>query len=267
MHVKKKEKLFGDMYVLQIHAPEIAKKAQAGHFVLLQLHEHSARLPIPISDADKTSITLIFQAKCKQTQDLSSVKKNQKIHFLLGPLGKAREKKEISNIGKVVLVGEGAGIGQVYFYAKALKEAGNKVISLLGGVPKKNIFWENKIQKVSDKTFVIDPKSDFECSLTHAVEGVLRKIRVDEVITFGSAELMQRIANRTKLRSKNRAYLSATMIDGIGMCGSCRIHVDGSQKLCCIDGPEFNAHQVDWPMYIHKSKEYHQENQVLCKKN
>ena len=253
MNIIKKQKLYGDIYLVQIKAPEIAKKARPGHFVLVQLDEKSMRIPIPIADADKTSITLIFKAHDKATEALAQSRKNQSCYVVLGPLGTPREIKEY---GKVVLVGEGEGIGLVYFYAKHLKEAGNRIISLLGGVPKKNIFWADKIEKVSDKTFVIDPESDFAEPLKHALEQVLRKVRIDQVISFASASLMSSLTQITKLRTKHYAYLTATMLDGIGMCGSCRVSCNGEQKLCCVEGPEMDAHAIDWESYLHRLGEY-----------
>ncbi|MBS3128048.1 sulfide/dihydroorotate dehydrogenase-like FAD/NAD-binding protein [Candidatus Woesearchaeota archaeon] len=253
MSILKKQKLYEDIYLLQIKAPEIAKKALPGHFVLLQMDENSPRIPIPIADADKTSITLIFKARGKTTEALTQCRKDQPCYVLLGPLGNPREIKEY---GKVILVGEGPGIGQVYFYAKALKNAGNKIISLVGGIPKKQVFWSDRIEKVSDKYFIIDPQSDLPSPLAHAVEQILRKIKIDQVISFASPNLMRSLSQITKLRTKHYAYLTATMLDGIGMCGSCRVVCDNEHKLCCIDGPELDAHTIDWDAYLHRLAEY-----------
>ena len=252
MIIIKKQKLSENIHLIQLKCPEIAKKAKPGQFVLLQLEKKSARIPLPIADADKISITLVFEAATKETKALAASRKNQDCFFVLGPLGKAREIKEV---GKVLLVGEKAGIGPLFFYAKALKGVGNKVSSLLGGLSKKTVFWQEKIEKVSDKTFVIDAKSDFACPLTHAVEQVLRKIKVDQVITIASPDVMRSIAHATKLRTKHFAYLTATMLDGIGMCGSCRVQCHNEQKLCCMDGPELDAHGIDWESYLHRLKE------------
>ncbi|MBS3176951.1 sulfide/dihydroorotate dehydrogenase-like FAD/NAD-binding protein [Candidatus Woesearchaeota archaeon] len=256
MKILKKQKLAEDIFLLTLQSPEISKKAKPGHFVLLQLEEKSPRIPFPIADAERNTISIIFEAKSKHTRALAAARKNQEIFYGLGPLGNNREVKEI---GKIVLVGEGAGIGTLYFYAKTLKAANNRVISLLGGLSKKEMFWQDKIAKVSDKMFVIEPKSEFSCPLTHALEQILRKIRIDEVISFTSPQVMKSLAHATKLRTKNCAYLTATMMDGIGMCGSCRIHINGESKLCCVQGPEFDAHTVDWDNYLYRLEEFNRK--------
>ncbi len=253
--VLQKRKLAVDTFLLEISAKEIAAKAKPGQFIILRIDGKGERIPLTIADKTKRSIILVVLTVGHTTERLSKLKKGDKILDFIGPLGNA---SEIDKFGNVCVIGGGLGIAPVYTIAKALKEAGNKVITILGAKTKKHLFWEDKFTKISDKMIICtdDGSKGMKGFVTKAFEKTIRKDRLNKVFCIGPPIMMKAVADISKQRVKTIVSLNPIMVDGIGMCGSCRVTVDGETKFACVDGPEFDAHKVDFDSLINRNTRY-----------
>ena len=244
-----KEKLAPGINLFEIKAEKIAKNAKPGQFVILRLHEKGERIPLTIADTnpEKGTITIVAQEIGKTTHELGTYEVGDYILDFLGPLGKP---SHIDRFGTVVMIGGGVGVAEIYPVAKAMKEAGNYVISILGFRTKELVFWEDKLKRVSDEVIVTtnDGSYGMKGFTTHALQKLIDEgRRIDLVHAVGPAIMMKFIAELTKPYGiKTVASLNPIMVDGTGMCGACRVTVGGEIKFACVDGPEFDAHQVDW---------------------
>lgn len=244
-----KEKLAPGINLFEIKAEKIAKNAKPGQFVILRLHEKGERIPLTIADTnpEKGTITIVAQEIGKTTHELGTYEVGDYILDFLGPLGKP---SHIDRFGTVVMIGGGVGVAEIYPVAKAMKEAGNYVISVLGFRTKELVFWEDKLKRVSDEVIVTtnDGSYGMKGFTTHALQKLIDEGRkIDLVHAVGPTIMMKFIAELTKPYGiKTVASLNPIMVDGTGMCGACRVTVGGEIKFACVDGPEFDAHQVDW---------------------
>ncbi len=242
-----------------IEAPEIARKRKAGQFVTLMIDDKGERIPLTIvdSDSEKGTITIIFQIVGKTTTHLASLKKGNYIMHILGPLG---HPTEIENFGTAAIVGGGVGIGVAYPIAAALKKAGNKVISIIGARTKDILILEDEMKAVSDELLVsTDDGSYGFCGFTSQVlQNVIdRGQKLDIVYAIGPVPMMRVLANLTKPYGiKTIVSLNPIMVDATGMCGACRVSVGGKTKFGCVDGPEFDGHQVDFALLMSRLRMY-----------
>ena len=242
-----------------IEAPEIARKRKAGQFVTLMIDDKGERIPLTIvdSDSEKGTITIIFQIVGKTTTHLASLKKGNYIMHILGPLG---HPTEIENFGTAAIVGGGVGIGVAYPIAAALKKAGNKVISIIGARTKDILILEDEMKAASDELLVsTDDGSYGFCGFTSQVlQNVIdRGQKLDIVYAIGPVPMMRVLANLTKPYSiKTIVSLNPIMVDATGMCGACRVSVGGKTKFGCVDGPEFDGHQVDFALLMSRLRMY-----------
>ncbi|TRZ74325.1 MAG: sulfide/dihydroorotate dehydrogenase-like FAD/NAD-binding protein [Deltaproteobacteria bacterium] len=242
-----------------IEAPEIARKRKAGQFVTLMIDDKGERIPLTIvdSDSEKGTITIIFQIVGKTTTHLASLKKGDYIMHILGPLG---HPTEIENFGTAAIVGGGVGIGVAYPIAAALKKAGNKVISIIGARTKDILILEDEMKAVSDELLVsTDDGSYGFCGFTSQVlQNVIdRGQKLDIVYAIGPVPMMRVLANLTKPYGiKTIVSLNPIMVDATGMCGACRVSVGGKTKFGCVDGPEFDGHQVDFALLMSRLRMY-----------
>jgi len=250
-----------------IEAPEIARKRKAGQFVTLMIDDKGERIPLTIvdSDSEKGTITIIFQIVGKTTTHLASLKKEDYIMHILGPLG---HPTEIENFGTAAIVGGGVGIGVAYPIAAALKKAGNKVISIIGARTKDILILEDEMKAVSDELLVsTDDGSYGFCGFTSQVlQNVIdRGQKLDIVYAIGPVPMMRVLANLTKPYGiKTIVSLNPIMVDATGMCGACRVSVGGKTKFGCVDGPEFDGHQVDFALLMSRLRMYcDEERQAL----
>jgi ferredoxin--NADP+ reductase len=250
-----------------IEAPEIARKRKAGQFVTLMIDDKGERIPLTIvdSDSEKGTITIIFQIVGKTTTHLASLKKGDYIMHILGPLG---HPTEIENFGTAAIVGGGVGIGVAYPIAAALKKAGNKVISIIGARTKDILILEDEMKAVSDELLVsTDDGSYGFCGFTSQVlQNVIdRGQKLDIVYAIGPVPMMRVLANLTKPYGiKTIVSLNPIMVDATGMCGACRVSVGGKTKFGCVDGPEFDGHQVDFALLMSRLRMYcDEERQAL----
>ncbi|MCX5844154.1 MAG: sulfide/dihydroorotate dehydrogenase-like FAD/NAD-binding protein [Deltaproteobacteria bacterium] len=250
-----------------IEAPEIARKRKAGQFIVLMTDEQGERIPLTIADSDseKGTITIIYQIVGKTTAKMSQMEKGDFILNVLGPLG---HPTEIENFGTAVVVGGGVGIGVAYPIASALKKAGNKVISIIGARTKDILILEDEMRKVSDQLLVAtdDGSYGFHGFVSAVLQNVIdSKEKIDIVYAIGPVPMMRVLANLTKPYGlKTIVSLNPIMVDATGMCGACRVSVGGKTKFGCVDGPEFDGHEVDFNLLITRLRMYaEQEKQAM----
>lgn len=262
--ILKKEKLAENIYSFQFKAPDIAKKARAGHFIMLRIKENGERIPLTIAEYDNNTITIVVQVVGKTTQELSELKKGDKIEDLVGPLGNP---SEIDKVETVCLIAGGCGCAEVYPIAKEFKKNNSKVIVIFGARSKNLLFLEKEFKNISDEYIVCtnDGSKGIKGFVTDALREIMKKEKIDLVIAVGPIPMMKAISEMTKNHIKTRVSLNSIMVDGIGMCGSCRVTVNNKIKFVCVDGPEFNAHEVDFDELSKRNSLYKDEEQHICK--
>ncbi len=242
-----------------IEAPEIARKRKAGQFIVLMIDEKGERIPLTIVDSDsqRGTITIIYQIVGKTTAQLAKMEKGDGIMHVLGPLGHATD---IDNFGTAVCVGGGVGIGVAYPIAAALKKAGNKVISIIGARTKDILILEDDMRKVSDQLLVATDDGSY--GFHGFVSNVLQNLidageKIDIAYAIGPVPMMNVVAKLTKTYGiKTIVSLNPIMVDATGMCGACRVSVGGKTKFGCVDGPEFDGHEVDFSLLMSRLKMY-----------
>lgn len=233
---------------LEIEAPRIAKARKAGHFVMVRAEAGGERIPLTISSADveKGTITLVIQKVGVSSRKLASLEPGDVISDMVGPLGKATEVKKT---GTVLACGGGLGAAPLLPIVEAMKKAGNKVISIIAARTKELVILEEQIKSFSDEMIIMTDDGSYGIKglITEGMEMVIRREKIDEAIVIGPAIMMKFAAQTTKKYSiPTIASLNTIMVDGTGMCGACRITVGGKTRFVCVDGPEFDAHQVDF---------------------
>ena len=233
----------------EIRAPDVAKKARAGQFVIIRIHEKGERIPLTIADYDRDQgiVTLVVQEVGKTTAEMGTMQVGDSLASLTGPLGIA---SEIERYGTVVCIGGGFAIAPIYPIARALKEAGNVVLSIIGVRNRELLFWEDRMRTVSDELTVCTDDGSY--GRKGLVIAPLREIleagsRVDRIWAVGPAIMMKFCCLTSEpFGVPTTVNLNSIMVDGTGMCGACRVEAGGSTLFACVDGPEFDGHQVDW---------------------
>ncbi len=251
-----------------IEAPEIARKRKAGQFVVLMIDDKGERIPLTIVDSDskKGTITIIYQIVGKTTAQLAKMNKGDFIMHVLGPLG---HPTEIENFGTAVVVGGGVGIGVAYPIAAALKKAGNKVISIIGARTKDILILEDDMRKVSDQLLVAtdDGSYGFHGFVSTVLQNLIdsKKEKIAIIYAIGPVPMMRVLANLTRPYGiKTIVSLNPIMVDATGMCGACRVAVGGKTMFGCVDGPEFDGHEVDFNLLMTRLRMYcDQEKQAM----
>jgi len=242
-----------------IDAPRIAKKQKPGQFIILRLYEQGERIPLTIerSDPQKGTINIVVQSAGKTTHFLNCLETGDHILDVVGPLGKP---SEIEKFGTVVVMGGGVGTAMAYPTAAALKKAGNRVISIVGARNKDLVILEREMADVSDELLITtDDGSDAEKGL---VTDKLRQLiaggrRIDLVLAVGPIPMMKAVADVTREHGiRTIVSLNPIMIDGTGMCGGCRVLIDGKSEFACVDGPEFDAHRINFEVLIQRNAMY-----------
>jgi len=257
--IVRKEVLSNFVILFEIEAREIAQKAKAGNFFVLRIDEQSERIPLTIADFDRErgTITTVFQKIGKTTHHLGTLNEGDFLTDVVGPLG---IQSHIENFGTVVCVGGGVGIAPVYPIARALKEAGNSVISIIGARTKELIFWEEKTRDVSDELIVTtdDGSHGRKAVVTVPLDECLTKNPdIKLVYAIGPAIMMKFVCITTeKHRVKTIVSLNSIMVDATGMCGACRVEVGRETKFACVDGPEFDGHKVDFDLLMSRQRMY-----------
>ena len=246
---------------LVIEAPLIARSRRAGHFVIIRVDEHGERIPLTISDAniEKGTITLVVQRIGLSSAKLMALEVGSSIHNIVGPLGKATT---IKKFGTVVCACGGVGAAPMLPIAQAMKQAGNRVITVLAARTADLIILKDQLAEVSDEIIIMtdDGSMGQKGLITMGIEQVIQSEQVDKCITIGPAIMMKFVAMTTKKYNiPTEASLNTIMVDGTGMCGACRVSVDGKTKFVCVDGPEFDAHAVDFDEMISRLQQYKKE--------
>ncbi len=250
--------------LFEIEAPRIAKKRKAGQFVIVRVHERGERIPLTIADSnvERGTITIIVQGVGKTTRELNEKEKGDVILDVVGPLG---QPSEIENFGTAVSIGGGVGTAIAYPTAVALKQAGNYVITINGARNKDLVILEEEMKAVSDEAYITtdDGSYGFHGFVTDKLKQLIDEGRkIDFVLAIGPIPMMKAVADVTREHNiKTVVSLNPIMIDGTGMCGGCRVLVDGQIKFACVDGPEFDAHQVDFKNLADRNKMYRQYEQ------
>jgi len=248
--ILRKEKLSAENYLIEIKATRVAERFQPGQFVILRIHERGERMPLTLADVNPKNgtITLIFQVVGKTTMELRTLNVGDTILDIVGPLGNP---SEIKKFGRVICVGGGTGIACVYPIIRALANAGNDVITVIGARTKSLLMLEEEIKSVKSKIYITtdDGSKGHHGFVTDVLRDLLKKYdgEVNRVISIGPPIMMKSVAELTRsYHIKTMASLNTIMVDGTGMCGGCRTFIDGEMKLACIDGPEFDAHKVNF---------------------
>ncbi|MGL4806387.1 MAG: sulfide/dihydroorotate dehydrogenase-like FAD/NAD-binding protein [Bacteroidales bacterium] len=243
---------------LVIEAPLIARSRKAGHFVIVKVGEKGERIPLTIAAADveKGTITLVIQNVGKSSAKICALNEGDSITNVVGPLGKATH---IENVGTVVCAGGGVGVAPLLPIVEAFKKAGNRVITVLAARTKDLIILEDQIKTNSDEVIVMTDDGSYgnKGLVTEGVESVIKREQVDMCVTIGPAVMMKFVSLLTKKYNiPTMASLNTIMVDGTGMCGACRISVGGKTKFVCVDGPEFDAHEVDFDEMLMRLNSY-----------
>ena len=257
--VVEREQLAPNIQLLTVHAPVVAAKIQAGNFVIVRADEHGERTPLTVADWDREAgtVSCVFMTVGTSTYKLAKLKKDDVVPTFVGPLGKPLE---IDTWGTVLLIGGCYGIGIIYPLARALKEKGNRVISLIEGRSSFLLYWQHRLEAVSDQVIYAtkDLSQGDDRDASEVFEGLVRAGEpLQRVFAIGCTFLMYHMSEVTRPHGvKTIVSLNPIMIDGTGMCGACRVSVGGETKFACVDGPDFDGHQVDWDLLLARRKAY-----------
>ena len=237
-----------DIKRIDISAPEICRMAQPGQFVMIQPRRHTKQIPMTIIEKDerKGSITLIVHEVGLVTKLLGALQINEEIPFIMGPLGRP---SKIEKLGSVVVIATGIGAAQILPMARAFKKAGNKIIGIMGAKTKKLLMLEAQMRVVCDELKITTNDGSYEKKglATDILSMILERQTIHAVYAIGSVDMMKAASAMTKDKAiKTFVYLNTMMLNGLGLCGACRVQVAGQERLACIDGPEFDGHQVNF---------------------
>lgn len=253
-----KKELCPNQFELKIYAPFITRNAKAGQFIILRVEENGERVPLTIADVDKEKgeLTIVYMAVGYSTKKLAMLEVGDEIVDLVGPLG---QPTHIKNYGTVVCLAGGYGAAPCYLIAKAFKDAGNKVYMIMGARNKDLIFWEEKMKNACTELFITtdDGSLGEKGFVTQVLERIIGQEKVDYAIAVGPMPMMRAVAELTRDKDiYTEASMNPIMVDGTGMCGACRVTVGGEVKFACVDGPDFDAHKIDFDEVINRSKIY-----------
>lgn len=263
-----RRRLVPNLHLIEIQAPEVARKCRPGQFVIIMPDERGERIPLSIADWDpgKGSVTSVFLLVGTSTHKLSLLKPGDDVPVLVGPLGKP---SEIGKFGTVLLAGGCFGIGAIYPLARALKQAGNRILTVIDVKANYLLYWEDRLRAVSDRMWIAS--RDFALSAKEYIPAKIEEViktepKIDRMAAIGCTYLMYSCSMATKpLGIKTVVSLNPIMVDGTGMCGACRCTSGGQTKFACVDGPDFDGHQIDWDELFARRKSYFDDEiQSLC---
>jgi len=265
--IVEKKVLSENVKLLKIKAPLVAKKARPGQFIILRINEKGERIPLTIADSDSKegTVTIIFLEVGKTTKQLGALKVGNLLENFAGPLGIP---SEVRKYGTVVCVGGGVGIAPLFPIVKALKEAGNHVISILGAKTKDLLLLEKEIEGYSNEFYIAtdDGSKGHKGFVSDVLQKVIDTQNVNMVMAIGPIIMMKVVSNLTKKYDiKTLVSLNPIMVDGTGMCGGCRVSIDGKTKFACVDGPEFDGHKVDYDNLMLRNRRFIHSEGESCK--
>jgi ferredoxin--NADP+ reductase len=249
--------------LMVLDAPDIARKAQPGHFIIIRAHERAERIPLTIADFDREAgtLTIIFQEVGKSTMEMGTYEEGDAFLNVMGPLG---HPTEIEEYGTVVCVGGGVGIAPIHPIARGLKEAGNRVISIIGARNEELLFWEDKMREASDELIVCTDDGSYgrKALVTQPLKELLdaHGDEIAHVWAIGPAVMMMFCVKTVEPYDVPiTVSLNTIMVDGTGMCGGCRVQLRDAAQFVCVDGPEFDGRLVDWDLLMARQAYYHEE--------
>ena len=253
-----KKEICPHQYEITIDAPYVVRNAKAGQFIIFRADENGERVPLTIADVNKEKgeLTLVFMAVGYSTKELAALEVGDEIADIVGPLGKTTTKKKY---GTVVCLAGGYGAAPCYLIAKAFKDAGNKVYMIMGARNKDLIFWADKMKDACTELFITtdDGSMGEKGFVTQVMERLMAQEKIDYAIAVGPMPMMRAVANLTRDKGIfTEASMNPIMVDGTGMCGACRVTVGGEVKFACVDGPDFDAHKIDFDEVINRTKIY-----------
>jgi len=260
-----KQDLVPNIHLFKVEAPAVADKAQAGQFVVVRVDEVGERIPVTIADWDNKegSVTIVFMEVGTTTYKLARLKTGDFIATFTGPLGLPTH---IDKFGTVVCVAGGFAVATIRPIARAMREKGNRVISIMGARSKDLIFWEDELRSVSDQLIVTTDDGSYgrKGLVTEPLKELLEgDEKIDRVIAIGPSIMMKFCSKTTEpFGVKTIVSLNPIMVDGTGMCGSCRVSVGGVTKFACVDGPDFDGHKVDWDLLLARQRVYLDEEKL-----
>jgi len=253
-----KKEICPNQYELVIEAPYVVKNAKAGQFIILRAEADGERIPLTIADINRElgELTIVFMAVGYTTKRLAQLNVGEEIPDVAGPLGKPTN---IKNYGTVVCLAGGYGAAPCYLIAKAFKDAGNKVYMVMGARNKDLLFWTDKMKSACTELFVTTDDGSYgeKGFVTNVLERLMKSEKIDYAIAVGPMPMMRAVANLTRDKEiYTEASMNPIMVDGTGMCGACRITVGGEVKFACVDGPDFDAHKIDFDEVINRTSIY-----------
>ncbi|MDP2932307.1 MAG: sulfide/dihydroorotate dehydrogenase-like FAD/NAD-binding protein [Chloroflexota bacterium] len=254
-----REELVPHIHLFKVAAPEVAARAQAGQFVVVRIDEKGERIPLTLADWDSKegTVTIVFMEVGTTSYRLGALKSGDSIANFIGPLGLPTH---MEKFGTVVCVGGGLGVAPIAPIARGLKQKGNKVISIMGARSKNLMFWENELRRVSDELIVTTDDGTYgrKALVTEPLKELLQGTKKpDLVVAIGPSIMMKFCAKTTEpFGVKTIVSLNPIMVDGTGMCGACRVSVGGVTRFVCVDGPDFDGHQVDWDLLFARQRIY-----------
>ena len=271
--ILKKEELSPNVYAMEIDAPRVAKKAEPGQFIVLRVNEKGERIPLTIANFDRETgrILIVFQVIGASTMELAALNEGDSVLDFVGPLGRPSEIGKLD--GTMVVVGGGIGVAPTFPIARAMKEAGNKVIAIMGAKTKDILVMEDEMKEVTDEIVVTtdDGSRGIKGFVTNAVQALVdRGEKIAQITAIGPVIMMKSVADATRdLGIKTVVSLNPIMVDGTGMCGGCRVTVGDETKFACVDGPEFDGHLVDFKGLMSRQRMYRdmeaEEKDHVCK--
>jgi NAD(P)H-flavin reductase len=265
----KKEVYSPVTYMWEVEAPDVARAAQPGHFLIVRMNEEGERIPLTVADFDRQrgTVTAVIQAVGKSTREMMQLNQGDSILDLIGPLGEA---SHIEKRSKVILVGGGLGVAPVYPQLRAYKERGSTTLSIIGFRTKSLVFWEERFRAYSDEMHIATDDGSYghKGFVSQVLQIVLEKHRdTEEVVAIGPLLMMKACCDVTRpFGVRTMVSLNSIMVDGTGMCGSCRVTVNGKLKFACVDGPDFDGHQVDFDELLRRQRRFQREEQESLKR-
>ena len=260
--IVKKEVYSPVTYMWEVEAPDVALAAQPGHFVMVRVNEAGERIPLTVADFDRErgTVTVVIQAVGKSTREMMGLEEGERILDFIGPLGEA---SHIQRRSKVVLVGGGLGVAPVYPQLRAYKELGSTTLSIIGFRTKDLVFWEERFREYSSELYIATDDGSYghKGFVSQVLQIVLeRHPDAEEVVAIGPLPMMKACCDVTRpFGVRTMVSLNSIMVDGTGMCGSCRVTVGGKLKFACVDGPDFDGHQVDFAELLLRQRRFQRE--------
>ena len=261
-----KKELCPNQFEIKVDAQYVVRNAKAGQFIIFRADENSERVPLTIADVDKEKgeLTLVFMAVGYSTKLLASLNEGDESHDIVGPLG---QPTHIEKYGTVVCLAGGYGAAPCYLIAKAFKDAGNKVYMIMGARNKDLIFWQDKMKNACTELFITtdDGTLGEKGFVTQVLDRIIKNEKVDYAIAVGPMPMMRAVADLTRDKGiYTEASMNPIMVDGTGMCGACRVTVGGETKFACVDGPDFDAHKIDFDEVINRTRIYKDQERKRC---